>query len=86
MTTHATEDKAGGKSVEGICHDRKIEFLGPPPEGAAGRAIVTFLLPAHSIDLHERGIDEKQACDLRARLSAFAEDWERPEMDVYNAL
>jgi hypothetical protein len=37
-------------------------------------------------ELPERGIDETQAADLRARLQAFAEDWERPEMEAYDAL
>ena len=45
--------------------------------------IVTFLAP-DSLDLRARGIDDTQAADLRARLSAFAEDWDSPEMDVYN--
>ena len=36
------------------------------------------------IELASRGIDEHQAADLRARLGAFREDWERPEMDVYD--
>ncbi|MCY3721753.1 MAG: hypothetical protein OXG97_05995 [Candidatus Poribacteria bacterium] len=38
---------------------------------------------ARSIDLRERGIDETQAAEMRARLASFAEDWESPEMDVY---
>ncbi len=36
------------------------------------------------IDLWAYGIDETQAADLRARLATFVEDWERPEMDVYD--
>ncbi len=36
------------------------------------------------IDLAACGIDAAQAADLRFRLSASAEDWERPEMDVYD--
>ncbi len=40
----------------------------------------------YSVDLRERGIDEVQAADLRSRLSAFAEDWLRPEMDIYDEL
>ena len=36
------------------------------------------------LDLRELGIDKEQAADLRWRLSTFAEDWERPEMDVYD--
>ncbi len=36
------------------------------------------------IDLRTRGIDEAQAADLRARLATFAEDWNSPEMDIYD--
>ena len=35
-------------------------------------------------DLNEHGINEQQAADLRQRLKPFAEDWDRPEMDVYD--
>jgi|GEM_PF-517197 hypothetical protein len=38
------------------------------------------------IDLRERGIDESQAADLRRRLAAFTEDWDRPEMAAYDEL
>ena len=37
-----------------------------------------------AIALQSRGIDEVQAADLRVRLSQFAEDWNSPEMDVYD--
>ena len=37
-----------------------------------------------SIPLEARGIDEAQAADLRARLSTFADEWESPEMDIYD--
>jgi len=35
------------------------------------------------IELADRGIDESQAADLRERLKTFAEDWDRPEADIY---
>ena len=35
-------------------------------------------------DLAARGIGKTQAADLRRRLSTFAEDWSRPEMDIYD--
>jgi len=38
----------------------------------------------NSVVLHDRGIDEVQAADLRSRLSTFAEDWERPEASIYD--
>ncbi len=36
------------------------------------------------IDLPSRGIDQVQAAELRVRLAAFAEDWDSPEMDLYD--
>lgn len=39
-----------------------------------------------SVDLIEWGIDTAQATDLRARLQAFAGDWNRPEMAVYDEI
>jgi hypothetical protein len=73
------------KSVRGVCRAGQVELLEPPPEGAEGPVIVTFLA-THPVSLAERGIDEQQAAGLRHRLAAFAEDWDRPEMDVYDAL
>lgn len=73
------------KSVKGICRNGRVELLEAAPEGAEGQVIVTFLA-SDSVDLTERGIDEQQARDLRHRLATFAEDWERPELDVYDDL
>jgi hypothetical protein len=45
--------------------------------------IVTFPEVA-DIDLRERGIDETQAAELRARLATFAEEWDSEEMSLYD--
>ncbi len=77
------------KSIEGIFRDGRVELLepAPPQRGEARVVVVTFLPPtSRSIDLRERGIDEQQAADLRARLKPVVEDWNRPEMDVYDEL
>ena len=71
--------------MEGIFRDGKVELLETPDDVDEARVIVTFL-PEGSVNLSERGIDEAQAASLRARLRAFAEDWERPEMGAYDAL
>jgi hypothetical protein len=71
-------------SVRGVCRDGRVELLEPLPSGSQGPVIVTFLEPG-SVDLSQRGIDESQAADLRRRLAAFAEDWDRPEMSAYDA-
>jgi hypothetical protein len=72
------------KSIEGIYRDGKVELLETPPADAGGRVIVTFLAP-QTVQLGERGIDPQHAAELRQRLKAFSEDWDRPEMDVYDA-
>jgi hypothetical protein len=75
------------KSVEGVCREGKIELLEPVPEGSTGRVIITFVSAAEpTVNLADRGIDGPQAADLRRRLATFAEDWQRPEMDAYDAL
>jgi len=47
---------------------------------------VTFLPADGPVSLRERGISEEEAADLRWRLGGIAEDWENPEMDVYDEL
>jgi hypothetical protein len=37
-----------------------------------------------AVDLRSRGISETQASDLRCRLKTFADDWDRPEADIYD--
>jgi hypothetical protein len=73
------------KSVEGVYRDGKVELMEPIAEAEGSRAIVTWVQAA-SVDLRERGIDEVQAAGLRQRLAPFAEDWDRPEMNVYDEL
>ena len=71
-------------SVEGVYRNGKIELMGMPASlKGEKRVIVTFLEP-HDNDLQTRGIDKKQAAELRARLTTFAEDWDSPEMDIYD--
>ena len=50
------------------------------PEARAG----AFPPPARTIYLRDLGIDREEAADLCWRLRTFAEDWQRPEMDVYD--
>jgi hypothetical protein len=72
---------------EGIYRNGKVELIEPLAEAEGSRVIVTWIDPSTGpVDLRERGIDEAQAADLRYRLAAFAEDWDRPEMAVYDDL
>jgi hypothetical protein len=74
------------RSVEGIYRNGRVELLEPLTEAEGSRVIVTWVHPAEEVDLRTRGIDEAQAADLRHRLRTFAEDWDRPEMAIYDEL
>jgi hypothetical protein len=39
-----------------------------------------------SVNLQERGISAEEAAEQRAMLSSFADDWDVPEMEVYDKL
>jgi hypothetical protein len=72
------------KRVEGLYRNGKIELIESPgnvPDETP--VIVTFLEPG-PVDLRTRGIDEEQAAELRARLAAFEEEWDSPEMNIYD--
>ena len=71
-------------SVTGIYRNGKVELAELPPQiGENARVIVTFLGPGE-IDLAAQGISTEQAAELRARLQSFAEDWDSPEMSIYD--
>ena len=71
-------------SVKGVYRQGKVELSEVPTNvGDEARVIVTFL-GSGAIDLQARGFDEAQAAQLRAQLASFAEDWDSPEMDIYD--
>ena len=73
-------------SVEGTYRNGHIELAELPDDVQETRVIVTFLPPTQERQLTDYGIDQTQAADLRARLHTFEEDWNRPDMDGYDAL
>ncbi len=72
-------------TIRGVFKDGRVELLESAPSLKEAQVIVTFLPDGRALDLRDAGIDASQAGDLRARLGTFAEDWNRPEMDVYDA-
>ena len=71
------------KAVQGVYRDGKVELLETPPDVKEAKVVVTFLPTDGPVDLSEQGITAEEAADLRWRLGAGAEDWDNPEMDVY---
>lgn len=72
------------RSVEGVYRDGRIELKESPGEVSDETPVIVTFLDDGGVDLRSRGIDEVQAAELRARLAPFAEDWESPEMDIYD--
>ena len=71
-------------TIEGMYRGGKIELSETPRDVCEDTPVIVTFLPTHSIDLQKRGIDKAQAADLRERLVTFAEDWESPEMSIYD--
>ncbi len=62
----------------------ELPKLTPAELQAVRRKLAAISGENSAMALHDRGIDEVQAADLRSRLKTFAEDWERPEAAIYD--
>jgi hypothetical protein len=71
-------------SLHGVYRKGKIEIEKPPREIQDETPVIVTFLTENDIDLRERGIDKKQATLLRGQLATFGEDWNAPEMSLYD--
>ena len=71
-------------SIQGVYRSGKIHLAELPRNVADETPVVVTFLKDSRIDLQVRGISVTQATDLRARLATFAEDWNNPEMEIYD--
>jgi hypothetical protein len=74
------------RSIEGIYRNGGIELSEVPADVDDETRVIVMFLPKGSIELRELGIDAEQAAELHARLASFAEEWNSPEMSVYDAV
>jgi hypothetical protein len=72
------------RSVEGVYRNGKVELAELPGDVPDETKVIVTFLAAQSLSLADRGISEAQAAELRARLQSFAEDWDSPEMGIYD--
>jgi hypothetical protein len=71
-------------SIQGVYRSGKIHLAELPRNVADETPVVVTFLKDSRIDLQARGISVTQATDLRACLATFAEDWNNPEMEIYD--
>ncbi len=70
-------------TIEGTYKNGQVILAETPEEVAESRVLVTFL-NTRIIDLQELGISKEEAAEMRGKLSSIADDWNRPEMDIYD--
>ncbi|PZU91960.1 MAG: hypothetical protein DCE90_19135 [Pseudanabaena sp.] len=71
-------------TVEGIYRNGQVELMESPNNLLEGTRVIVTFLETKTIDLATQGIDKAQAATLRTSLATFAEDWNSPEMSVYD--
>ena len=71
-------------SVEGVYRNGRIELTESPNNVPDGTCVIVTFVKANDIDLASQGIDREQAKTLRASLATFSDDWNSPEMSVYD--
>jgi len=71
-------------SIEGVYRDGRIELVEQPTNVQNDTRVIVTFLQRGQVDLRARGIDAQQAADLRAQLAPFADEWNSPDMDVYD--
>jgi hypothetical protein len=71
-------------AIQDFYRSDKIDLAELPRNVADETPVVVTFLKDSRIDLQAHCIGVTQATDLRARLATFAEDWNAPEMDIYD--
>jgi hypothetical protein len=71
-------------TVQGVYRKGKVILKDNPSNIPDETPVIVTFLGGEGIDLRARGINEEQAGALRAQLASFAEEWDSPEMSVYD--
>jgi len=71
-------------TVEGIYRNGRVELAENPNNAMDGTRVIVTFVGTNTIDLASQGIDKTQAEILRTNLATFSEDWNTPEMSIYD--
>jgi hypothetical protein len=71
-------------TVEGVYRDGRIELKSLPSNVAEEANVIVTFVDSDTVDLAAHGIDRSQAEVLRNSLTTFADDWNSPEMSIYD--
>lgn len=71
-------------SVEGVYRNGRVELTENPTNIPEGTCVIVTFVNSNDINLESQGIDREQAKLLQASLASFSNDWESPEMSIYD--
>ena len=71
-------------TIQGVYRKGKVVLNDSPSNIPDETPVIVTFLGSESINLRARGITEEQAGVLRTQLASFAEEWDSPEMSVYD--
>jgi uncharacterized UPF0146 family protein len=71
-------------SVEGVYRNGHVELTERSSDVREGARVIVTFIESNTIDLAAQGIDPAQAEILRTNLATFADDWNSPEMSIYD--
>ncbi|WP_107668684.1 hypothetical protein [Cyanothece sp. BG0011] len=71
-------------SVTGTYINGEIKLNEYPPNIKEGTAVIVTFVSDDDINLSSQGISEEDAQKLRNHLTTFADDWNSPEMSIYD--
>jgi hypothetical protein len=71
-------------TVEGIYRDGRIELSSLPSNVTEESKVIVTSVSDNIVNLADHDIDQLQAAALRQSLNTFVEDWNSPEMSIYD--
>ncbi|MEH2042711.1 hypothetical protein [Nostoc sp.] len=71
-------------SVEGTYRNGRVELTEQPTDIDEGTQVIVTFMRSSEIDLASQGINKAQAEILRSHLGNFADEWDTPEMSIYD--
>jgi hypothetical protein len=71
-------------SIEGVYRNGRVELIEDPSDVPEGTEVIVTFVKSNDINLEAQGIDKEQAQSLRASLATFSDDWNSPEMSIYD--
>ena len=71
-------------SFEGLYRNGQIKIADLPTGIPDGTKVIVTFLKSDQIDLESLGINRADAQILRSSLFTFAEEWDSPEMSIYD--